>query len=171
MARYLKNIILATLLKIFYESRLGFVLFYSPSHITRDTYYTLYKVHWYVSNFWRSGRSIFPICRFLLQRYLRWRILQNDCQTSYSSDQAGFQIDILILLKSAIEWLNFKIRISEISSLQIPTDDVVWVLSDLISISGAIENLFAGQSEFNQGDNFPASQGSKDQILFKGPLD
>ena len=69
----------------------------------------------------------------------------------------GFQIDILILLKSAIEWLNFKIRISEISSLQIPTDDVVWVLSDLISISGAIENLFAGQSEFNQGDNFPAS--------------
>ena len=53
--------------------------------------------------------------------------------------------------------LNLKLKISEISSLQIPTDDVVWVLSDLISISGAIENLFAGQSEFNQGDNFPAS--------------
>lgn len=49
------------------------------------------------------------------------------------------------------------VLISEISSLQIPTDDVVWVLSDLISISGAVENLFAGQSEFNQGDNFPAS--------------
>jgi len=49
------------------------------------------------------------------------------------------------------------VLISEISSLQIPTDDIVWVLSDLISISGAIENLFAGQSEFNQGDNFPAS--------------
>ena len=46
---------------------------------------------------------------------------------------------------------------SEISALQIPTDDVVWVLSDLVSISGAVENLFAGQSEFNQGDNFPAS--------------
>ena len=46
---------------------------------------------------------------------------------------------------------------SEISALQIPTDDVVWVLSDLVSISGAVENLFAGQSEFSQGDNFPAS--------------
>ena len=46
---------------------------------------------------------------------------------------------------------------SEISSLQIPTDDIVWVLSDLVSISGAVENLFAGQSEFNQGGNFPAS--------------
>ena len=46
---------------------------------------------------------------------------------------------------------------SEISALQIPTDDIVWVLSDLVSISGAVENLFAGQSEFNQGDNFPAS--------------
>ena len=52
---------------------------------------------------------------------------------------------------------NLKLQISEVSSLQIPTDDIVWVLSDLISISGAIENLFAGQSEFNQGDNFPAS--------------
>ena len=46
---------------------------------------------------------------------------------------------------------------SEISARQIPTDDVVWVLSDLVSISGAVENLFAGQSEFSQGDNFPAS--------------
>ena len=46
---------------------------------------------------------------------------------------------------------------SEISALQIPTDDIVWVLSDLVSISGAAENLFAGQSEFNQGDYFPAS--------------
>ena len=53
--------------------------------------------------------------------------------------------------------LNLKLYMSEVSSLQIPTDDIVWVLSDLISISGAIENLFAGQSEFNQGDNFPAS--------------
>ena len=63
----------------------------------------------------------------------------------------------IALERPLVRMFNLKLQISEISSLQIPTDDIVWVLSDLISISGAIENLFAGQSEFNQGDNFPAS--------------
>ena len=78
-------------------------------------------------------------------------------QLSFWSGGLSNKCKMIAQERPLVRKLNLKLYISEVSSLQIPTDDIVWVLSDLISISGAIENLFAGQSEFNQGDNFPAS--------------